>query len=110
MVAAGLAAAALAGCSSDYVEQVAIWEARGGSDPDILVVAVETCREAPYIQTLVQDASSVTVTIAVTRYKGYPRYDCTGDPVVVTLDAPLGSRDVIDGTNGRVVPVSPRDD
>ncbi|MGY1905029.1 MULTISPECIES: hypothetical protein [unclassified Modestobacter] len=86
----------LTGCSSGEgrgTRPIVGWSAAD----DVLHLWLETCNGDPKTD-VVQTDDDVTVTVVSTKHDPG---DACQDAVTVTLDDPLGSRTVIDGSTGR---------
>lgn len=72
---------------------------------DVLLVVVGTCGGEPTVTKLDQTAAEVRIAVeSTTRLLASAHNDCQ-DGVEVHLDAPLGDRVLIDGSNGHAVVV-----
>lgn len=96
---AALGLAVLAGCGSDTPR---ITEVAGEPGSARLVVTADTCNAHPGAS-VEESASSVRILLRASRSWGDA--ECA-DSVVVELDAPLGSRAVVDGATGETVEVT----
>lgn len=77
------------------------------SEPDHLILMVDTCGENPELDLLREQAEVVEVAVVSTRtFGGSGSGDCL-DPVDVQLQAPLGDRRLVDATTGDEVDVEP---
>lgn len=64
-------------------------------------VGIVSCNGEPEVA-VVESASAITFSVEAARPEGGGGDECT-DIATVTLDAPIGDRDVIDGVGGRVI-------
>ncbi len=72
-----------------------------------LELNVDSCNENPTAE-VVESDTEVRVQVTSGRWFGRNADDCA-DGVTVTLNAPLGTRTVVDQSTGQVVEVSPAD-
>lgn len=100
--AALLLTAPLGGCAG---ERPTVLEVYGTPESRELELSVSTCNAEPTIS-VAESASEVRLTVRAR--EGRSGGDCR-DGVLVTLDASLGSRTVIDTTTGEVLEVLPPD-
>jgi hypothetical protein len=100
MLVAGLLL--VAGTSSCGMDGTAILEASGEPDSRKLILGIASCT-AEAVTTDIEEVDE-SVRILVQTDGGDEGPDC-GDLVTVTLDEPLGSRDVVDLSTGDVVQV-----
>jgi hypothetical protein len=84
-----------------------VFAAYGDPASTRLEVNVASCNENPTAE-VVESDTEVRVQVTSGRWLGRNADDCA-DGVVVTLNAPLGTRTVVDETSGQTVEVSPGD-
>ena len=84
-----------------------MFAAYGDPDSTRLELNVASCNENPTAEAVESD-TEVRVRVTSGRWLGRNADDCA-DGVVVTLNAPLGTRTVVDQSTGETVAVSPAD-
>ena len=87
-------------------QRVAIREPHGDAGSTVLEMGVDSCNANPRVE-----VEETPTTVTVTAYVDRPgildgRNDCR-DAARVALSSPLGTRAVVDGSNGEVLPVAP---
>jgi hypothetical protein len=102
-VAAGLALALVAGCSTQ--EHPRILGADGDSQSATLKVSVASCNRNPVVNAKETD-SEVRLIATVEKQEGVNGTDDCADLATVTLKAPLGPRSIIDDSTGGKVEVT----
>ena len=84
-----------------------VFAAYGDAASTRLELSVASCNENPTAD-VVESDTEVRVLVTSGRWWGRNADDCA-DGVVVTLNAPLGTRIVVDRSTGQTVEVSPAD-
>jgi hypothetical protein len=84
-----------------------VFAAYGDPESTRLELNVASCNETPTAK-VVESDTEVRVQVTSGRWLGRNGDDCA-DGVVVTLNAPLGTRTVVDQSTGETVEVSPAD-
>lgn len=102
---AALALLMLAGCGADEPAVVTVY---GDPESTRLEVSVDTCNRNPVV-TVEETSDEVHLTVAADEPSGDGVDDCM-DGAVVSLDAPLGDRTVVDDSTGERVDVNPLED
>ena len=89
------------------VRSRSVFAAYGDAASTRLELNVASCNESPTAE-VVESDTEVRVHVTSGRWLGRNADDCA-DGVVVTLNAPLGTRTLVDQSTGQTVEVSPAD-